>query len=171
MMTNNFPRGQIFIRNARGDEFDVYAALVAEADALHHRHAPTPIKTAEYARPAERDFFACLQNPHYLLDVAVVPTATGQAVVGFIQANLIAREEDRAHTANRVVRIDLIVVTEALRRRGIGRKLIARVKTWAESMRADSVILDSYAFNIVAARLYEKSGFQVLKKTYMQTIS
>jgi hypothetical protein len=38
-------------------------------------------------------------------------------------------------------------------------------------MRADSVILDSYAFNIVAARLYEKSGFQVLKKTYMQTIS
>jgi GNAT superfamily N-acetyltransferase len=106
-----------------------------------------------------------------LLDVAVVPTASGHAVVGFIQANLIAREEDRAHTANRVVRIDLIVVTEALRRRGIGRKLIARVKTWAESMRADSVILDSYAFNIVAARLYEKSGFQVLKKTYMQTIS
>ncbi len=170
MTTNKIPQSEIFLRGARGDEFDVYAALVAEADELHHHHVPTLIKPAGQAQPAEQDFFACLQNPDCMLDVVVVQTANGQAVVGFVQARLLAREEDRAHTANRAVRIEFIVVTEALRRRGIGRRLIARVNDWAKSKQADSVVLDSYAFNIVAARLYEKSGFQVLKKTYVQTV-
>lgn len=170
MTTTKIPDGEVFLRNARGTEFDIYAALTAEADALHHSHVPGLIKPADQARPGEAAFFACLQNPNQMLDVAVVQTRDEQAVVGFIQASLLVRDEDRAHVANRTARIHLIVVTEALRRRGIGRMLLNRAKRWAEAKHASSIMLDNYAFNIVAARLYEKSGFDLLKKTYVQTL-
>lgn len=156
----------LFLRAMRGNEFEPYAALVAEADALHHtevnRQVPKLIKPAERARPKAEDFFACLKDPAQLLDVAVVR----EEVAGFVHASVFDRAEGRAHEANRVARIELIVVAEHHRRRGIGRRLMERAQTWAISKQADALVLDCYAFNIVAARLYEKAGFGVLEKKY-----
>jgi len=158
MATHKISDGEVFLRNARGDEFAVYASLVAEADALHHGHVPS------------LNFFATLRDPTRMLDVAVLETEAGPVVVGLIQTSLIIRDEGRAHEANTVARVELVVVTETMRRRGIGRMLIARAKQWALANRANSLILDSYAFNIVAARLYQKAGFDLLKKTYTQDL-
>ena len=168
MAIDKIPDDEVFLRNARGDEFGVYAALVAEADALHHGHVPSLIKPADHAQPAESEFFATLQDPKRMLGVAVLRTETGPVVVGLIQTSLITRDEGRAHKANTVVRVELVVVTESMRRLGIGRMLITRAKQWAVANRANSLTLDSYAFNIVAARLYRKASFDVLKKTYTQ---
>ena len=170
MATHKISDGEVFLRNARGDEFAVYASLVAEADALHHGHVPSLIKPADRAQPAESDFFATLRDPTRMLDVAVLETEAGPVVVGLIQTSLIIRDEGRAHEANTVARVELVLVTETMRRRGIGRMLIARAKQWALANRANSLILDSYAFNIVAARLYQKAGFDLLKKTYTQDL-
>jgi GNAT superfamily N-acetyltransferase len=85
-----------------------------------------------------------------------------------IQANVFTRDEGRVHEANTVARIDLIVVKQAHRRHGIGQALLARVRVRAEAKAANGIMLDNYAFNMVAARLYEKAGFDVLKKTYVQ---
>lgn len=156
----------LFLRAIRGNEFERYAALMAEADALHHaevnKQIPKLIKPADKARPDENDFFACLKDPNQLLDVAV----TEDEVAGFVQAVVFDRAETRAHEANRVVRVELIVVADAHRRKGLGKRLMARAQHWAISKQADALVLNCYAFNIVAARLYEKAGFGVLEKMY-----
>ena len=157
-----------FLRSARGNEYDAYAALVAEADAVHHAEMPALIKTPEYARPGEQDFLACLQDPDRLLDFAVEETQGGRTVVGLVEARVMTWDETRSHELNAMARIDLIVVKESHRRRGIGRALLARARGWAEARAVHGIMLDSYAFNIVATRLYEKAGFDVLKKTYVQ---
>lgn len=156
----------LFLRALRGSEFEAYAALLAEADALHHaevsKQIPKLIKPANRARPSREDFFHALKDPHQMLDAAVVD----EDVAGFIHAVVFDRAENRAHEANRVARIELIVVKETHRRAGIGRRLIERAQRWAITKQADALILNCYAFNIVAARLYEKTGFSVLEKMY-----
>ncbi len=141
---------------------------MAEADTVHHDEMPELIKAPEQAKPDEQDYLACLQYPDRLLDFAVEETEHCRAIVGLVEVRMMRREEGRAHEANTVARIDLIVVKESHRRRGIGRALLARARRWAEDRSATGIMLDSYAFNIVAARLYEKAGFDVLKKTYVQ---
>ena len=162
---------EVFLRRLRGDEFDAYAALLAEADAVHHEAEPALIKPPDQARPEEQDFLDRLNDPLRLLDTAVVVDTAGTAhLAGLIDARLTRRDEDRIHLANTVTWIDLIVVAEQWRRRGIGRMLLDRVRQWALAQGADSVILNAYAFNIVAARLYEKAGFSVRTKMYAQPL-
>lgn len=165
----------VFLRAMRGNEFDVYAALMAEADALHHaevnRQIPDLIKPAEWAQPHKDDFISRLKDPDHLLDAAVVSIGTSDGVAGFVHAVVLDRAESRVHNANRVVRIELIVVAERHRRNGIGRRLMERAQHWAMSKAADALILNCYAFNIVAARLYEKAGFGVLQKMYAMPLT
>jgi len=155
-----------FLRALRGCEFEAYAALLAEADTLHHaevsKQIPKLIKPADRAQPSHEDFFHALKDPDQMLDAAVLKGD----VAGFIHAVVFDRAENRAHEANRVARIELIVVKETHRRAGIGRLLIERAQTWAISKQADALVLNCYAFNIIAARLYEKTGFSVLEKMY-----
>ncbi len=65
---------EFFLRSARGNEYDAYAALVAEVDAMHHAEIPALIKTPERTKPEEQDFLTCLQDPDRLLDFAVEDT-------------------------------------------------------------------------------------------------
>jgi len=132
----------LFLRNARGDEFYTYAALVTEADALHHVQVPSLIKPPERARPSEQEFMAWLNDPDRMLDVAVEKTETGRVIAGLIQASVLTRHEDRIHMANRMARIDLVVVKESHRRRGIGRALLMRARHWAKDKAATGMALD-----------------------------
>ena len=166
MRKARLPDDKIFLRNARGDEFEPYAALMAEADALHHAHLPALIKPPDRAKPLESEFMAILQDPNQILDVAVVDQDEHQTVAGFIHAQRLVRPEGRVHRPNTAVRIELIVVASSMRRLGIGRKLIARAHAWAREKHAEMMVLDAYAFIIVAGRLYEKTGFRVLTKRY-----
>ena len=124
-----------FLRSARGDEYEAYASLVAEADAVHHAEMPELIKAPDRARPGDQDFLACLQDPDRLLDFAVEDTKDGRSVVGLVEARVVARDDNRTHEPNTMARIDLIVVKESHRRRGIGRALLARARSWAETRR------------------------------------
>ena len=124
---------EFFLRSARGNEYDAYAALVAEVDAMHHAEIPALIKTPERTKPEEQDFLTCLQDPDRLLDFAVEDTEGGRTVVGLIEARVVMRDENRAHEPNTMARIDLIVVKESHRRRGIGRALLTRARRWAEA--------------------------------------
>lgn len=164
-------KSDLFLRAMRGNEFESYAALMAEADVLHHaevnKQVPKLIKPAECSRPKPKDFFACLKDPAQLLDIAVVR----EEVAGFVHARVFDRPESRAHEANRVARIELIVVAERHRRMGIGRRLMERAQSWAISKQADALVLNCYAFNIVAARLYEKCGFGLLEKIYLRRLN
>ena len=162
---------EVFLRRLRGDEFEAYTALLGEADALHHAHEPALIKPPDQARPMEDDFVARLTDPHRLLDTAVVVDDAGVShLAGLIDAQLTKRDEDRIHFANTVAWIDLIVVAEKWRRRGIGRMLLDRVRDWSATQGADRIILNVYAFNIVAARLYEKAGFKMMTKMYAKPL-
>lgn len=71
---------------------------------------------------------AWLNDPDRMLDVAVEETATGRVIVGLIQASVLTRHEDHIHVANRMARVDLVVVKESHRQRGIGRALLMRAR-------------------------------------------
>lgn len=160
-----------FLRNARGDEFDAYADLVVEAHVLHHQAVPEHFKTPDQVRPTEDEFLRWLTDPDRMLDVAVEDPGNGQRIVGLIQSEILTCDENRVREADRLARVDLIVVKQSHQRRGIGRALLKRARIWAEAKAASGMTLNTYAFNMVAARLYEKAGFDVLKKTYVQDFS
>jgi ribosomal protein S18 acetylase RimI-like enzyme len=61
--------------------------------------------------------------------------------------------------------IDNLVVSKALRRRGIGRALMDRAQQWAEAQGADSVELTVWAFNEEALAFYRRLGFETASRT------
>lgn len=82
-------------------------------------------------------------------------------VIGFVHAQIFQNPGGRAHKPFRFVSIELIAVTAAHQRRGVGRALIDAVKDWARSRKARIVHLGVYEFNQAAIAFYEKIGFKV----------
>jgi len=99
---------------------------------------------------------AILGSDSNLMIVAVDP---GGRVVGWLQACA----GHRVQTGSRV-EITGLMVEAKVRRRGVGRRLVAEAERWAQGRSAEAVVVRSNVQRVESHRFYPAVGF-VLNKT------
>jgi aminoglycoside 6'-N-acetyltransferase I len=81
---------------------------------------------------------------------------------GFIEASL--RPSAEGCTTAPVAYVEGIFVQPALRRRGVGRRLVAAVENWARSHGCVEFASDCQIENLASIRFHERMGFAVAKR-------
>jgi ribosomal protein S18 acetylase RimI-like enzyme len=92
-------------------------------------------------------------------DLLLVATAPGGRVVGWLQAHAACR----VHTGWGVEIVGLVVDPEA-RRQGVGRRLVAEARRWAEARSAEALVVRSNLRRSESHLFYPALGFDLNKK-------
>lgn len=79
-------------------------------------------------------------------------------VVAWIQVDLLSHL-----TTGRTAVIAGLVVSPAMRNRGIGALLVAQAETWAKEQHADRMLVRSRLTRPDSHRFYEREGFKIIK--------
>jgi len=58
-----------------------------------------------------------------------------------------------------VARIYSMVVAEAMRRRGVGKRMMEFIEKWCREQDVELILLEVYPDNVAALKFYEGSGF------------
>jgi GNAT superfamily N-acetyltransferase len=130
-------------------EFKIRAAKPADAEAIAHLSKelgyPAELKTVR-----ER-LRRILGRDDQRVVVAVVPNG---AVCGWLQAHSSVAVESGLR-----VEIVGLIVSEQMRRRGVGRSLVAQAETWAAEISAETVVVRSNTKRVESRIFYPSLGF------------
>jgi len=130
-------------------EFKIRAAKPADAEAIAHLSKelgyPAELKTVR-----ER-LRRILGRDDQRVVVAVVPNG---AVCGWLQAHSSVAVESGLR-----VEIVGLIVSEQMRRRGVGRSLVEHAETWAAEISAETVVVRSNTKRVESRAFYPSLGF------------
>lgn len=147
---------QAHVREARPDDVDALVALLAEINNLHavelphvYRQVIPSTETGAYLR-------RIIESDVLHLSVA----EWDGNVVGFVVFQVEEAPDTPVHVPRRWLLISLIVVSSALRSRGIGTALMRHVQAWAQEHDIPEIELQVAEFNSAAIAWYEALGFR-----------
>lgn len=152
--------GEVTIRQAVAADLQNVIALLDEVDELHRRALPWLFR--EVDSPNQTEFLeAYVSKPDHAMFLAVVPDAS---LVGVLCTFI--RQPARAPIVRPtlVAEIDTLAVTSALRRHGIGKRLVEAALVWAKAAGATRTELGAYEFNEAALAFWASVGFQTLSR-------
>jgi len=145
------------IRRARHGDRGAVCDLWRELDALHAALAPAYFRAT--AR-GEHDWRQLLDAPDGAVFVAAPDP--GGAVCGAVSVRIYDTPPDPAMVPRRRGHVEMLVVSRAQRRRGLGRALMAEAAAWARAQRAAEIVLTVWAGNADAEAFYARLGYRVL---------
>ncbi|MFN8591255.1 MAG: GNAT family N-acetyltransferase [Thermomicrobiales bacterium] len=143
------------VREATLNDIDELAALLVAFNAGHARNLP------QIYLPVAAD----AETNHYVRRVMALPRThlfvaeTAGQVVGALILQQDEVPQTPVHVPRQWVTINVVVVREGYRRRGIGRALMEHARTWAGENGIDTVELIVAEFNTAAMAWYESLGF------------
>lgn len=144
------------IRKARRSDSDALARLLCEADELHARLMPGYFRRPTRPTRARDQLERILDAIDQGLYVAEDPEA---GVCGLVHVQLYDTPAIASMVPKRRAHIDNLVVTEGMRRRGLGRRLVEAAIAWAREQGAAEILLTVWAGNEAAERFYDALGF------------
>lgn len=147
------------IRPFREADLDRLRELRRQADVLHARLLPgffrVPVDIREPA--LERDATS---------EILVADGPGG--VCGYVQVRIVETPSHPAMTPARRTHVEILVVDQAHRRTGVGRRLMREAQRWAEGRGASELVLTVWSENGAASAFYRTLGYravaQVLRK-------
>jgi ribosomal protein S18 acetylase RimI-like enzyme len=149
----------VTIRRARPEDWDEARALWRQADDLHAALSP-----AYFRRTArtEHEWRELLAAP----DAGVfVAEAGGPArVVGLVSVRVYETPPDPAMVPLRRGHVEMLVVSAAHQRRGVGRALMAEAAAWARRQGAAELVLTVWSGNSAAEAFYDRLGYAPLSR-------
>jgi predicted N-acetyltransferase YhbS len=130
-------------------EFKIRAAKPADAEAIAHlsRELGYPAELKTIRERLRR----ILGRDDQRVVVAEVPNG---GVCGWLQAHSSVAVESGLR-----VEIVGLIVSEKMRRRGVGRSLVAQAETWAAEISAETVVVRSNAKRVESKVFYPSLGF------------
>jgi GNAT superfamily N-acetyltransferase len=134
------------IRHARSCDLDAMVALLAELFALEADFHPD-------AARQRRGLSLMLEDR---LRRAILVAEIGGQVVGMVTGQMLVSTAEGGAT----VLVEDMVVTETVRHRGIGRRLLRAVEEWATARGASRLQLLADRENHAALRFYEARGWR-----------
>jgi ribosomal protein S18 acetylase RimI-like enzyme len=151
------------IRRAREDDWDGARALWREVDDLHASLAPAYFREAARALAEWREL---LGSSDAAVFVAEAEGDEGRvrpaAVVGIVSVRIYETPPDPAMVPLRRGHVEMLVVSAAHRRRGVGARLMEQVALWARRQGAAELVLTVWAGNRAAEAFYERLGYRAL---------
>jgi ribosomal protein S18 acetylase RimI-like enzyme len=149
------------IRRAREDDWDGARALWREVDDLHARLAPAYFREAARAEAEWRELLA---SPDAAVFVAEDGRARGHGLVGVVSVRIYETPPDPAMVPLRRGHVEMLVVSAAHRRRGLGARLMDEVASWARRQRAAELVLTVWSGNAAAEAFYARLGYRELSR-------
>ena len=145
----------VIIREATTNDLDDLTTLLVEFNAVHASGLPDiyqPVVADAETTGYLRRVMALAHTHLFVADVA-----------GQVAGLLILQRDDvprtPVHIPRQWVMINVLVVREAYRQRGIGEALVQHAHTWAREHGIETVELIVAEFNTVAMAWYEKLGY------------
>lgn len=152
---------QVTIRPAHPDDVEALSNLYVEFHNFHACGVPTRLQpvagvTGEL-RQAVRDILA---NP----EAAVFVAALSGEVVGFVELYRKEAAADPAVVPRTYAHLQSLMVTERVRRYGVGAHLVEAAHTWAREQGATAMELDIWEFDAGPLGFYERLGYRTMRR-------
>ena len=138
-------------------DHDAYCALVSEADALHAQKASRYYRFAGLPSRSKEYFESLLKDPNKAIFLAEFKGS----VAGYAHVEARTEPDVPVLVPMKWTNISDIVVGEKFQRKGVGKALMTRAKSWAKEMGSKDVRLSVADFNETAKAFYKKEGFNV----------
>ena len=148
----------LWIRPILRTDYTAVDRLLLQLHKLDVANRPDRFAAADHYMSREA-FESLLENENVLTFLAQERTA----VVGCCFVSLLERHEG---APTRTAYIDLLVVDEACRRKGIGRALFREVRKKAKHLHAQNVELMVWSHNEAAVKAYESYGMVPQRSIY-----
>lgn len=158
--------GGVRIRGARTPDLGVVARLWCEVESEHARLLPgtfRPPSPAAVGRALEKRVRADFTASSLVAEL-------DSAVVGFVSLVLTEAPAEGNFLPMRRVQVEMIAVDASVRRRGVGRALMAAAEAWGREHGADELGLTVWAGNRQAESFYEALGFAPLARALYRRI-
>ncbi|RZU65241.1 ribosomal protein S18 acetylase RimI-like enzyme [Microterricola gilva] len=149
----NAASSSVRVRSANANDLDALVELSVGIQQLHATGRPDLFRAPE--RASLRDFLRSRLDDTSIVLVAV---DDGRAV-GYVLAEELRRPVSPFRHPSHSLYVHHIAVAPYSQRTGVGKLLLDEISTYASSMGADAVRLDSWAFNDDAHDFFRTQGF------------
>lgn len=149
------------IRRADEGDIDALARLYVEFHNFHAQGVPSRLRLVDLEDSLPGALREILANPK----AAVFVACCDGMVCGFVEIYLRETEAVPAVVQRKYAHLQSLAVTSALRKHGIGKRLVEAAHQWAESQGATSVELDVWEFTAGPLHFYESLGYGTEKRT------
>jgi ribosomal protein S18 acetylase RimI-like enzyme len=143
------------IRRAMGVDAEAISSLNAEVQAIHAAALPRWFKPPDPTTFPPSAAAALIARPSNLIFIAEIDPAPA----GYIYAEIVRHAETPWRYAHDMVYVHQIGVRAAHRRGGIGRDLLAAVRSAASEAGITLLALDVWSFNKDAQLFFRRCGF------------
>jgi diamine N-acetyltransferase len=145
------------IRSARPEDYEDYLRLCEFVDLIHRTRLPSTFRRPDGPSRGKEYFLRTVNDPNQLLYFAEL---NGKSV-GLLSGRIKQAPDTPIHVPKTSLMIENIVVDEANRKSGVGRKLHDFAVSNAQATGATEVNLILYSFNEGALSFYKKLGYSV----------
>ncbi len=166
----------MLIKKATEQDYEAFAALNLEVQKLHFQAEPTVFKPA--SAYSKEEYGKLLSDPGLGLFLGFQEnhapeenhTSEANRAVGYIFCEIWHSKETPLLHALSGVYIRHVAVQRDLRSKGIGTKLLAAVRKFADEHEISRIELDTWAFNTDANAFFKRNGFKPAKERLSLTL-
>ncbi|HEU5199982.1 MAG TPA: GNAT family N-acetyltransferase [Ktedonobacterales bacterium] len=155
------------IRRATEQDIEALLALHIDLHEFHVQGLPDWMRIPEaYQRDESR---AWLQDLIQREDAAIFVAEASGKLVGLVDVTL-EETTNQVFVPRRYGYIQGLVVSEALRKQGLGTQLLEAVRRWAIEHGAAEIQLEMWEFPAGPFHFYEAVGFQTIKRRLVKAL-
>lgn len=151
------------IRRATLDDAATLARLNTHVQSWHAAHYPE----AFFPNPDPKALTGYFADR--LADPACTAFVAGDPATAYALCQLITRETSIFSPGYRRLMVDHIAVAPEARRQGQGRALLDAARTLARDLKADEILLDTWAANTEAHAFFRAAGFEPRRMLFRAT--
>jgi GNAT superfamily N-acetyltransferase len=162
------------VRPAVLGDVDALEELYRQLDEVHAAAEPALIPTPAELPRRRADIEETVRDPMAPMFVAVSHPDDGDGdgpgqVVGFAKVRV--RKLGRYWKVETMPEVDELAVAEAARGSGVGRMLMSAAEEWARGAGYPELWVAAWAFNVPAASLYARQGFEPLNTRFRKRLA
>lgn len=158
------------IRRARVEDWESARVLWREADDFHAGLAPGYFRKTARAASEWRDLLASSEAAVFVAEGDPQADNAGAGLAGIVSVRVYETPPDPAMVPLRRGHVEMLVVSAAHRRRGVGTSLMEEVRSWARRQGAAELVLTVWAGNSAAEAFYERLGYGALSRVLSKKI-
>ncbi len=155
----------ISIRRATEQDINALMSLYDEFHRFHVVGVPDRLRTSEPSSPAD---VATLSNSLsgilHREDATIIVAVVGDHVVGLTEVYVRQDEPHPLVVPHRYGHLQSLIVSESVRKHGLGRLLVEAAHNWAVGKGATEMQLDIWEFEAGPLHFYEHLGYRTLKR-------
>lgn len=155
----------ITIRQATEQDIDALISLYDEFHRFHVVGVPDRLRNSDSSSPAEEAALSdALGTILHREDAAIIVAVVGDRVVGLAEIYVRQDEPHPLVVPRRYGHLQSLIVSEAVRKHGLGKLLVEAAHNWALRTGATEMHLDIWEFEAGPLHFYEHLGYRTLKR-------